>query len=83
MAQEGKKLNLRSFEPSEYIRLVVTVVFEDEEKREVIAREEGALRRATGFLKEGIDKGAIMGEVSWVLEDDGDYVVEKRVVMFF
>lgn len=74
-------MNLKALEPDKYIRVVVAVVYEDNERREVKAREVGTNKEVVRFLRKGMEEGALMGEIVWVLEETEDYVVEKRVAI--
>lgn len=75
-------MNLKPFVPERYKRIVVSVVFENEEERATLASDAGSLGNALRFLQRGLDRGAVLAEIVWVLEEAEDYRVEKRVVIF-
>lgn len=76
-------MNLKPFVPERYERIVVSVVFENEkEERTTLASNAGSLKDALRFLQQGLDRGAVLAEIVWVLEEAEDYRVEKRVVIF-
>ncbi|WP_243029032.1 hypothetical protein [Thermus albus] len=73
-------MNLKRFEPDRYKALVVAAVWGEREK--VLARGVGTLREARDFLERAMEEGADLGEITWVVEEGEDYLVEHKVKVF-
>ena len=73
-------MNLKRFEPGTYKALVVAAVWGEREK--VLAREVGTLREARDFLQRAMEEGADLGEITWVVVEEADYLVEHRLKVF-
>ena len=73
-------MNLKRIEPGTYKALVVAAVWGEREK--VLAREVGTLREARDFLEKAMEEGADLGEITWVVVEEEDYLVEHRLKVF-